>query len=232
MGGYQENNHNVIARTPAKNSQNLKELQKSILDGIQDADIQKCEDIIEIPREYHRIINLFYHETLKELEAKHNATIIFPKKEDGSEIITIHAPNSTAIDTVKAEITKMEPELQEFDIPFTKSAHELVETTKFQLKIIQMEQDLYTSIEIYSAVDEDIRFTVIYRRNDKDTYETVKEAVLKCFIDARIPTEQHEVPTKALSYVNIETSRDAINPFDHFNSKLMAPFKGINLVGH
>ena len=89
MGGYQETNHNVIARTPAKNASNLKNLENCILESINDEELSSLTDTFLLSRELHRIVNTFYSAVLRETETRNHAEIEFPDKEDGSEDLFI-----------------------------------------------------------------------------------------------------------------------------------------------
>ncbi|RXK40626.1 hypothetical protein M231_02081 [Tremella mesenterica] len=95
LGGYVDNEDNVIARTPAKNAAQLNNLMGAITRFI----IPKSEkdfisDSLIIPRKYHRALlgekNIFLHD----IEAKTNTHIEFPAKETGSDMVNIFGPES------------------------------------------------------------------------------------------------------------------------------------------
>ena len=100
IGGYQENTHNVIARTPAKNAENLSELRTCIIDSIQE-DIERLTDTVDIPRELHRILNAFYATIIRSSELDNDAKIEFPDKEDASEEVVLSAYNPKKLEVVK-----------------------------------------------------------------------------------------------------------------------------------
>ena len=110
MGGYNDNEDNVIARTPAKNAMNLENLKQSVMELVnpkvrmhehllcrplnfpQDKDYMN--ETVAIPRKYHRTLlgekSIFIHD----IEAKTNSTVRFPDKETASDVVTIFGPES------------------------------------------------------------------------------------------------------------------------------------------
>lgn len=94
LGGYAENEDNVIARTPMKNFANLEFLKSSILEQIPFKDKDFVRETVEVPRRYHRILlgekGIFLHD----IESKTNSVFRFPTKESASDLVEIFAPES------------------------------------------------------------------------------------------------------------------------------------------
>ena len=111
MGGYNDNEDNVVARTPAKNAMNLENLKQSVMELVnpkvrssfrlsglgayftgQDKDY--IHETVAIPRKYHRTLlgekSIFIHD----IEGKTNSTVRFPDKETASDLVTIFGPES------------------------------------------------------------------------------------------------------------------------------------------
>ena len=111
LGGYNDNEDNVIARTPAKNAINLENLKQSVMElvnpkvhirpslarlssneVIQDKDY--VNETVSIPRRYHRTLlgekAIFIHD----IESKTNSRVRFPDKETASDVVTIFGPES------------------------------------------------------------------------------------------------------------------------------------------
>ena len=113
MGGYNDNEDNVIARTPAKNAMNLDNLKQSVMELV-NPKVRVClpdgtvvwltnfslkdkdyiNETVSIPRKYHRTLlgekSIFIHD----IEAKTNSTVRFPDKETASDLVTIFGPES------------------------------------------------------------------------------------------------------------------------------------------
>jgi len=111
LGGYNDNDDNVVARTPAKNAINLDNLKQSVMElvnpkvdihpsfssllnafAVQDKDY--VNETVSIPRRYHRTLlgekSIFIHD----IETKTNSRVRFPDKETASDVVTIFGPES------------------------------------------------------------------------------------------------------------------------------------------
>jgi len=110
LGGYNDNEDNVVARTPSKNAINLDNLKQSVMEivnpkvcvrmpkrchtkeCIQDKDY--VNETLSISRRYHRTLlgekGIFIHD----IEAKTNSKVRFPDKETASDVVTIFGPES------------------------------------------------------------------------------------------------------------------------------------------
>lgn len=89
LGGYNDLEDNVIARTPAKNAVNLENLKQSVMELVGPNDRDFGTQTVLIPRRYHRILlgekNIFIHD----IEAKTGCVVRFPSKEMASDAVLI-----------------------------------------------------------------------------------------------------------------------------------------------
>ncbi|KAI0786027.1 hypothetical protein C8Q75DRAFT_808815 [Abortiporus biennis] len=94
MGGYNDNEDNVVARTPAKNAMNLDNLKQSVMELVNPKDKDYINETVTIPRKYHRTLlgekSIFIHD----IEGKTNCKVHFPDKELASDTVTIFGPES------------------------------------------------------------------------------------------------------------------------------------------
>lgn len=94
LGGYNDNDDNVIARTPAKNAINLDNLKQSVMELVNPKDKDFVNETVSIPRRYHRTLlgekSIFIHD----IETKTNSHVRFPDKETASDVVTIFGPES------------------------------------------------------------------------------------------------------------------------------------------
>ena len=88
LGGYFENNDNVIARTPSKNSSNLKELKSSILELVSPI-IETSVYKFKLDRFYHHLVIGHQASNIKRIEAATSTCIIIPERETGLDQIDI-----------------------------------------------------------------------------------------------------------------------------------------------
>ncbi|KAI0085625.1 cytoplasmic protein [Irpex rosettiformis] len=94
MGGYYDNDDNVVARTPSKNAMNLDNLKQSVMELVNPKDKDYINETVSIPRKYHRTLlgekAIFIHD----IETKTNSKFRFPDKETASDLVTIFGPES------------------------------------------------------------------------------------------------------------------------------------------
>ncbi|THH02477.1 hypothetical protein EW026_g398 [Hermanssonia centrifuga] len=94
MGGYNDNEDNVIARTPAKNAMNLDNLKQSVMELVNPKDKDYINETVSIPRKYHRTLlgekSIFIHD----IEGKTNSKVRFPDKETAADLVTVFGPES------------------------------------------------------------------------------------------------------------------------------------------
>ncbi|KAL4069386.1 cytoplasmic protein [Scleroderma citrinum] len=94
LGGYNDNEDNVVARTPSKNAINLDNLKQSVMEIVNPKDKDYVNETLSIPRRYHRTLlgekGIFIHD----IEAKTNSKVRFPDKETASDVVTIFGPES------------------------------------------------------------------------------------------------------------------------------------------
>lgn len=94
LGGYNDNEDNVVARTPAKNAINLDNLKQSVMELVNPKDKDYLNETVSIPRKYHRTLlgekSIFIHD----IENKTNSRVRFPDKESASDVITVFGPES------------------------------------------------------------------------------------------------------------------------------------------
>jgi len=94
MGGYNDNEDNVVARTPAKNAMNLENLKQSVMELVNPKDKDYINETVPIPRKYHRTLLGEKHIFIHDIEAKTNSKVRFPDKETASDLVTIFGPES------------------------------------------------------------------------------------------------------------------------------------------
>ncbi|KAG9223019.1 hypothetical protein CCMSSC00406_0000292 [Pleurotus cornucopiae] len=94
LGGYNDNDDNVIARTPAKNAINLDNLKQSVMELVNPKDKDYVNETVSIPRRYHRTLLGEKSIFIRDIETKTNSHVRFPDKETASDVVTIFGPES------------------------------------------------------------------------------------------------------------------------------------------
>ncbi|RUP12500.1 hypothetical protein BC936DRAFT_139809, partial [Jimgerdemannia flammicorona] len=131
LGGYYNNDDNVVARTPAKNALNLDNLKHAVMElvGAKDKDI--TTQIVTIPRRLHRNILIQHSAYIHDIEEKTNTRVRWPDRELGSEIVTIVGPESQ-IHVATQLLLELVPEDYYFRIPYSTSLLPILSSTDFR----------------------------------------------------------------------------------------------------
>jgi hypothetical protein len=136
LGGYFENEDNVVARTPMKNQINLENLKHSVTEFIS---FQKDKDYtfttMAIPYTSHRTIPNQYGSQLREICRTNNAKIWWPERL-GSDQVEIYGPQSQ-IPTVIMFMAQF----------ITVESHIAIAVKDEQMKTVLLEQDFITGLQ-------------------------------------------------------------------------------------
>lgn len=146
LGGYHENEDNVIARTPAKNSASLDQLKAAVMEMVIPKDKDYIIETVTIPRRYHRTLlgekSIFIHD----IETKTNSIIRFPNKESASDIVSIFGPESQVHIAAQMLLDHV-PFEAEFRLPHSEQISNLVLEKEF--------------IELQDKVKGDLNITIL-----------------------------------------------------------------------
>ena len=109
LGGYFENEHNVVARTPTKNRSNLDNLKAAVMEFVT---FQKDRDFISntirIPSHLHHDISTHHGSEIRETGRLHNTRVWWPER-IGTDEVTVVGPAShiaTTLQLVNSIITR------------------------------------------------------------------------------------------------------------------------------
>ncbi|KAI8149708.1 hypothetical protein BJV82DRAFT_504932, partial [Fennellomyces sp. T-0311] len=101
LGGYFENEHNVVARTPTKNRANLDNLKTAVMEFVT---FQKDRDfvanVIRIPSHLHRDISTNHCSEIRETGRLHNTRVWWPER-IGTDEVTVVGPASHIATTLQ-----------------------------------------------------------------------------------------------------------------------------------
>lgn len=150
MGGYFENEDNVVARTPMKNQINLENLKHSVTEFI---NFQKDRDYtftnLCIPYSLHRVIPNQYGSQLRDVCRTNNAKIWWPERL-GSDEVTIYGPQSQ----IAAVILFMEQLITTEYHVAVKIFDEKMENTLLDKKVISsLQQEAKNKLDMHVAVE-------------------------------------------------------------------------------
>ncbi|KAJ3126186.1 hypothetical protein HK098_007818 [Nowakowskiella sp. JEL0407] len=217
LGGYYENDHNVIARTPAKNANNLEQLKQSIFELVNfKLDIH---DIIQIPRLHHRVVIGPQASHLFEIR---NATKIeptFPERESGSDVVSLEGPE-LQVQQALSMLHDFVPKVVDVQVPVSATVVSLIFSSEIRIPLQQrlireFNITLYVSNAITDESPLDVKIFLHFSRNNPSV-EFARQLV---FESLNLNPIQ-----KSVSYPNMQPPSN--DPFQHFNSKLLSVTSG------
>ncbi|KAK8850505.1 hypothetical protein IAR55_004423 [Kwoniella newhampshirensis] len=214
LGGYLDNEDNVVARTPAKNAINLDSLKQSVMELVNPKDKDYTVESVSIPRRYHRTLlgekSIFIHD----IEQKTNSIVRFPYKETASDIVTIFGPESQ-VHIAAAMLLDHVPFEADLHVPPNLELTRLITSPDFILFTERVKRDHQIAI-VPSAKfgqGEEAIFKFRCQRSNIDFLGTSRDALEEWL-------GQHNIqvyPSNATK--RVDSFADA---FSHFNSKLLA----------
>ncbi|WRT70668.1 uncharacterized protein IL334_007666 [Kwoniella shivajii] len=214
LGGYIDNEDNVVARTPAKNAINLESLKQSVMELVNPKDKDYTVESVSIPRRYHRTLlgekSIFIHD----IEQKTNSVVRFPYKESASDIVTIFGPESQ-VHIAAAMLLDHVPFEADLHVPPNPELTRLVTSTDFILFTERVKRDHQIAIvpsAKFGQGDEAI-FKFRCQRSNIDFLGTARDALEEWLGQNKIQV----YPSNATKRVDSFT-----DAFSHFNSKLLA----------
>lgn len=214
LGGYLDNEDNVIARTPAKNAINLENLKQSVMEMVNPKDKDYTTETVTISRRYHRNLlgekGIFIHD----IENKCSSKVIFPPRETASDLVYIFGPESQ-IHIASAMLLEHVPFEAEFRTPSSSSLSSVVGSQDFVALTERVKRDLNISISpaIIPQGNAEAVFKLRLSRSNSDFLPTAKDLLEDFLVSRNINV--YTAPARARSD-SFATS------FPHFATKLIS----------
>lgn len=216
LGGYLDNEDNVIARTPAKNAINLENLKQSVMEMVNPKDKDYTTETVAISRRYHRSLLGEKHIFIHDIEGKCSSKVYFPPREAASDLVSIFGPESQ-IHIASAMLLEHVPFEAEFRTPNASSLRPVVGSQEFVALTERVKRDL--SIHILAAVvppaesSAEAIFKLRLSRSNADFLPTAKD-MLEDFLTTR-NINVYAAPERA-------RSDSFASSFPHFATKLIS----------
>ncbi|ORX41050.1 hypothetical protein BD324DRAFT_647947 [Kockovaella imperatae] len=214
LGGYTDNEDNVVARTPAKNAMNLESLRQAVMELVNPKDKDYTTESVSIPRRYHRTLlgekSIFIHD----IEHKTNSLVRFPYKETASDIVTIFGPESQ-VHIAAAMLLDHVPFEADLQVPPNPELARLATSPDFInfAERIKRDHQIAISPSANFGQGEEAVFKFRCQRSNIDFLSTARDS-LEQFL-AQHSIQVYPTPLDART----ESFNDA---FSHFNSKLLS----------
>ncbi|XAO22317.1 hypothetical protein I312_101086 [Cryptococcus bacillisporus CA1280] len=223
LGGYTDNEDNVVARTPAKNAVNLESLKQAVMELVSQKDKDYTVESVTIPRRYHRTLlgekGIFIHD----IETKTNSVFRFPYKETASDVVTIFGPESQ-VHIAAAMLLDHVPFEADLPVPPNPELSRLMTSADFILFTERIKRDHQIAIvpSPKLGLGNEAIFKFRCQRSNVDFLGTAIDALEDWLSQNKI----HIYPKNANR--RPECFTDA---FSHFNSKLLSTKNSTELDG-
>lgn len=94
LGGYMDNDDNVIARTPSKNATNLENLKNSVMELVSPKDKDFVTESVAVPRKYQRVLLGEKAGLIHEIERKTRCVVRFARRESAPDTVYVFGPET------------------------------------------------------------------------------------------------------------------------------------------
>ncbi|KAF9114158.1 hypothetical protein BGX27_011514 [Mortierella sp. AM989] len=135
LGGYFDNLDNVVARTPSKNAMNLENLKHAVMELVNPKDKDFVHHSISIPKQYHLSLLFDHAKAMSELHEATNATVRFPEKETGSDIVSISGPECFIQQAISMLLSLVD-EQYVYPVPFSEAMDRVLAKPEFKSDVL------------------------------------------------------------------------------------------------
>ena len=151
LGGYYDNDDNVVARTPMKNQVNLDNLRHAVMELITQRDKDYVPQVVHIPFRMHRQLLRDQGPYFVELSKKTLTRIMWPDHELASDCVTLVGP-STEIEHAVELVQAIVPEVYELCVPRTSTLTAALASDAFQEVVVaRIERELGIRVDVQAT---------------------------------------------------------------------------------
>lgn len=220
LGGYIDNDDNVIARTPSKNAMNLENLRVSVMELVSPRDKDFVVASAIVPRQHQRLLLSDRAAVLHEVERKMRCTVRFCRREAAVDAVLIFGPDSQ-LDGAVHMILQHIPLDAELHVPRSYEFDTLVESPEFSGAVERIRHDYSASISRGSVSGPDAVLRITLPRCNGDALPAIRSALDELFAHHNVPLAP--VPSRE----PIAPPRKTAGPFaaslPHFATNLISP---------
>lgn len=213
---------NVIARTPAKNSENLEHLKVAVMELVSPKDRDFVTETVPIARRYHRTLlsekGIFIHD----IESKLGCMIRFPSPESASDLVSIFGPESQ-IHIAAQMLLDHVPFEAEYRTPNSADLERLLTSHEFVALTERVKRDLNITIALVlnrntltagsTSPKGEVVFKLRLNRSNADFLPASKDALEDFLISRNINVYETQDRQRSDSFAS---------SFPHFANKLIS----------
>ncbi|QRV76296.1 cytoplasm protein [Ceratobasidium sp. AG-Ba] len=222
LGGYADNEDNVIARTPAKNAINLDNLKQAVMELVHPKDKDYVTESVSIPRRYHRTLLGEKSIFIKDIETKTNSKVRFPDKESALDAVSIFGPESQ-VHVAAAMLLDHVPFEADMVVPPHSELASIVQSADYLTFSENCKRDYQVVIVPQipaSGSGERPSFKFRCQRSNSDFLATAREQLEAFLVSAGVEVYPSSLGKRADSYIT--------DAFPHFGSKLLSTSSNTN----
>ncbi|KAG0205975.1 hypothetical protein BGX28_002525 [Mortierella sp. GBA30] len=159
LGGYFDNQDNVVARTPSKNAVNLENLKQAVMEFVGPKDKDFVRQNLIIPKQDHLSLLSHHADVLRQIYEDTNAAILFPERETGSDVVTVCGPELY----VQQAITLLLSMVQErfmFLVPYSEEVYRVLDMPEYTTEVVNVIKQAWNITLIMPPFQEQIHGTV------------------------------------------------------------------------
>ncbi|KAJ3065752.1 hypothetical protein HDU98_010876 [Podochytrium sp. JEL0797] len=218
LGGYHENRDNVIARTPAKNAENLQLLKDSVFEVV--GFVSDVTGTVSIPRVLHRSVKGVQGLVVSGIERGFGVKVVWPDKESGSDEVRV-VGGEREVGLVKVELMNLVPDVHTFSLPSTPLAVSTLASDDFRLHFLpRLSQDLTAELHLHLTPSE-ITFIVYTRPRGNPHWDLVQHRVWE-YLSRHGVSIQSALPEQKRKSESGSSPSKSYDSFHHFNSALLS----------
>lgn len=154
FGGYFENEHNVVARTPEKNIHNLQKLKSAVMEFIT---FQKDRDYIsrslQVPAYAQRNLLYMNGKYLRDKGRLYNSKILWPER-NGTDHVLFTGPQSH-IEEMQSRIQSLLPQSVDIQVPASVVLENILESPEIE----DLQEKIYSKTNIFLILPENLIVT-------------------------------------------------------------------------
>ncbi|KAI8877452.1 hypothetical protein K501DRAFT_198199 [Backusella circina FSU 941] len=177
LGGYYDNEDNVVARTPMKNQINLDNLRHAVMELINPKDRDCVDQVLhDVPFWLHRTLVSKQASALAEMTRKTNTIIIWPDHELANDFLTLVGPESQ-VGVAAHMVQSIVPETYNVHLPKSALLSSVLASDEFTKMVThRLENDLQVKL-VYNASLPEKREQVIKLQLTKANMDQLEPAL-------------------------------------------------------
>lgn len=178
LGGYIDNDDNVIARTPSKNAPNLENLKNSVMELVGPKDKDFVTEVVSVPRKYHRILLSEKSEVLDDIGHRTRCSIRFARKESALDKVFVVGPESQTVAAVQMLLQHVPLEADYF-VSHSNELSKLLESPEYEALVERLQKEMNVSLSLAKSKNTlaESSFSLRLNRSDMEMLPLAKNAL-------------------------------------------------------